>query len=280
VTRGIAFAFLGYALFTLGDAAVKVVGNGLSPFQIAFTVALTASIAIDVTKPRDEAWSAALTMRRPRLVLLRAAMSSVSWVAGIFAFTTIPFAEAFALLFLAPSMAALLSWKLLGERLDARGWAAVALGFAGVVIAIRPGMRELAAGHAAAALAAFTVAGSLVLLRRITALEARTTIMVVTTLMILAVTGTAMIPSFRWPSGVELGWLVVSGILDGFGQICLLVATRIALAGLIGAAQYSQLFWAVLIGMLFFDERPDAGMVIGLAAILGSGLLAVASARR
>ncbi len=279
MTRGIAFGFLGFALFTLADAAVKAVGPALSVFQIAFFVTAAASVAIIVTKPRSEPWSDALRMRRPGLVLLRAGIAVVTWVSGITAFTTIPFAEAFALIFLAPSLATLLARFILGERPDGRGWAAIAIGLLGVIIAVRPGFRDLALGHAAAALTAAGVAVSVVVLRRLTAIEARTTIMVVTTLTLLISTGLAMIASFRWPSARELGWLTLSGVLDGFGQICFLLATRHAIAAHVGATHYSQLIWAVLIGALFFDELPDAWMLAGLAAILVSGVLAVSSAR-
>lgn len=278
--RGLAFGFIGYALFTVGDALVKAVGPGISPLQIAFAVSLMASVAIVVTKPRHEAWSDALRMRRPSLVMLRAGLATVTWVAGIHAFTTIAFVEAFALIFLAPSLVAILSRLFLRERPDRFGWAAVAAGLLGVVIAIRPGFRELASGHFAAALCALGVAGSIVVLRRITALEARTTIMVVTNLTIIVVTGIAMIPVYVWPSATQLGWLVLSGLVDGFGQICLLLATRNAAAALVGVTHYSQLLWAVAIGALFFGERPDAWMIVGLGAIMISGALAVAAARR
>lgn len=278
--RGLIFGFLGYALFTIGDAAVKVIGPGISPFQIAFAVSLMASVAIVVTKPRSEAWTDALRMRRPRLVMLRAGLATVTWVAGIHAFTTIPFAEAFALIFLAPSLVAILSRLFLRERPGRLGWAAIVAGLLGVVIAIRPGFRELASGHFAAAFCALGVAGSIVVLRRITALEARTTIMVVTNLTIIVVTGPAMIPVFVWPNASQFFWLVLAGLVDGFGQICLLLATRNAAAALVGVSHYSQLIWAVAIGALFFAELPDAWMLAGLGAIMISGLLAVAAARR
>ncbi|MBM3522053.1 MAG: DMT family transporter [Alphaproteobacteria bacterium] len=278
--RGLFFGFLGYALFTIGDALVKAVGPGVSPFQIAFAVSLMASVAIVVTKPKNEAWTDALRMRRPRLVMLRAGLATVTWVAGIHAFTTIAFVEAFALIFLAPSLVAILSRVFLREGPGQLGLAAVAAGLLGVVIAIRPGFRELASGHFAAAFCALGVATSIVVLRRITALEARTTIMVVTNLTIIVVTGLAMIPVFVWPSGPQLAWLVLSGLVDGFGQICLLLATRNAAAALVAVTHYSQLIWAVAIGWMFFGEWPDAWMLVGLGAIMVSGLLGVAAAQR
>jgi drug/metabolite transporter (DMT)-like permease len=278
--RGLLFAFLSYALFTLGDAAVKVVGPGVSPFQIAFAVSLMASVAIVVTKPKSEAWSNALRMRHPRLVMLRAGLATVTWVAGVHAFVTIPVAEAFALIFLSPPLVAILSRAFLRERPGALGAAAIGVGLIGVVIAIRPGFRDLGSGHLAAVVCAVGVAGSIVVLRRLSAVEARTTIMVITNLTIITVTGLAMIPVFVWPSGSQLVWLALAGLVDGFGQICLLLAARHAAAALVGVAHYSQLIWAVAIGILFFGEWPDIWMMIGLGAIMGSGLLAVAAARR
>jgi drug/metabolite transporter (DMT)-like permease len=77
---------------------------------------------------------------------------------GTYAFTTIPLAEAYSLIFLAPSIVTLLSIPILGERVGWRRLSAVAVGFAGILLVVRPGFRELHLGHLAAALASIAAA--------------------------------------------------------------------------------------------------------------------------
>lgn len=279
-TAGVLLGFMGYGLYTFGDAAVKGIGAGLDIFEIGFLKMLIAAPIMLATRPGDGGWRAVLHVRRPLLVALRAAVATMSGICVIVAFTTIPFAEVFALLFLSPIIAALLSRFFLGEPLEIRTMLAIAIGLAGVLIAIRPGLRELAFGHLAAFAAAFSAGASLTLLRRLSTTERRTTILGAVALATLVVNGVLMAPSFRWPTFDQ--WLLVGfgGFFDAIAQLLLLAATRRAVASRVAAAHYSQLVWAVLIGMIFFAERPDGWMIAGLTTILASGAITLLASRR
>lgn len=279
-TAGVLLGFLAYGLFTVADAAVKAIGPALDIFQIGFLVMVFATPVMLAAKPASESWRGVLRPQRPGLVLLRGLLTTISGVCVVIAFTTIPFAEAFALLFLAPTIGTLLSWLLLKEALDWRTVLAIGLGLAGVLIAIRPGLRELEAGHLAAFVAAFSVGAGVTVLRRLSTTEQRTTLFMVVALSILVVNGVLMLRGFRWPDAREWSLLAVSGIVDGLGHVALLLAARRTIAARIGATHYSQLIWAVLIGMIVFDEYPDRWMLAGLAIIALSGTLALAAARR
>lgn len=211
---------------------------------------------------------------------LRAFLGMFSGVCVVIAFTTIPFAEVFALLFLAPTIAALLSRVFLREPLEPRTMCAIALGLVGVLVAIRPGLRELATGHLAAFAAAFSVGASLTLLRQLSRTERRTTILGALALVTLVVNGIAMIPAFRWPDTTQWLLILLAGVVDGMGQIAILLATRRAAASNVAATHYSQLIWAVLIGAIVFAERPDRWMFVGLGAIAASGAITLLATRR
>jgi drug/metabolite transporter (DMT)-like permease len=279
-TAGVLLGFLAYGLFTVADAAVKAIGPALDIFQIGFLVMVFATPVMLAAKPASESWRAVLRPRRPGLVLLRGLLTTISGVCVVIAFTTIPFAEAFALLFLAPTIGTLLSRLLLKEPLDWHTMLAIGLGLAGVLIAIRPGLRVLEAGHLAAFVAAFSVGAGVSVLRKLSTTEPRTTLFMVVALSILAVNGVLMLRGWRWPDPREWSLLALSGVLDGIGHVALLLAARRTLAARIGATHYSQLIWAVLIGMLVFDEYPDRWMIAGLAIIALSGTLALVAARR
>lgn len=279
-TAGVLLGFLAYGLFTVADAAVKAIGPALDIFQIGFLVMVFATPVMLAAKPAGESWRGVLRPQRPGLVLLRGLLTTISGICVVIAFTTIPFAEAFALLFLAPTIGTLLSWLLLKETLDWRTALAIGLGLAGVLIAIRPGLRELAPGHLAAFVAAFSVGAGVTVLRRLSTTEQRTTLFIVMALSILVVNGVLMLRGFSWPDAQQWGLLAFSGVADGLGHVALLLAARRTIAARIGATHYSQLIWAVLIGMFVFGEHPDRWMVAGLAVIALSGALALAAARR
>lgn len=279
-TAGVLLAFLGYGLYICGDTTVKALGGTLDIFEIGFFKMLIAAPIMLAARPGADGWRAMFHVRQPRLVALRGLLACVSGICVIVAFTTIPFAEAFALVFLGPIIAALLARAFLGEPLEPWTMAAIALGLLGVLIAIRPGLRTLGLGHLAACAAAFSVAASLTLLRRLSATERRTTILGAVALTTLAVTGTLMLSNFVWPDRGQWLLLVVGGCFDGVAQIVLVMATRRAAASRVAAAHYSQLVWATLIGFVLFGERPDAWMLAGVAAIVASGALTLLASRR
>ena len=127
--KGIGLGFLAYFLFSCSDANVKALGGHLPVFEIGFFSTLFAALVLLFLKPRDERWRDAIRMRRPGLVALRGLAGGVAGILGIYAFTTLPFAEAYALIFLSPSIATILSIFLLSEQVGWRRWLAVALGF-------------------------------------------------------------------------------------------------------------------------------------------------------
>ena len=89
----------------------------------------------------------------------------------------------------------------------------------------------------------------------------------------LTFNGIASIPDFVMPNLHQLLAFAFIGLCTATGQITLLVATRIAPASQIAPSHYSQILWAVAMGMAFFHEYPDAIAVLGLAVIAASGLL-------
>jgi S-adenosylmethionine uptake transporter len=278
--KGIAVGFLAYGVFACGDAAVKALGGSLPIFEIAFFSALFALIAVPFVKASDERWRDLLSMHRPVLVLVRAASGTIAGILGVVAFTTLPFAEAYALIFLTPLFITVLSAVLLGERVGALRAFAMLVGLAGVLLVIRPGFRELLPGHFAAIGVAVCAATTVLVLRVLGPTEKRITLMGMAMLVALAVNGALMAFEFEVPSGIDLVWLVLAGLLAGAGHILLMAATRAAPANRIAPAQYSQIIWAVVLGAIFFREFPDAVAVAGMALVAVSGIFAFLQERQ
>ena len=177
MNNGILLALLAYAVYSWGDAAIKALGGGLSIFEIGFFLALVSGICILLTTPKDERWFDFWRMKRPWAVQARAISGVTASVLGVIAFTTIPLAEVYALIFLAPLFVTILSLFVLKEQVGPWRWFAVVAGFAGVMLVVQPGFRELQLGHFAALVVAFLAAISVILMRSLAAQETRTTML-------------------------------------------------------------------------------------------------------
>lgn len=280
MNNGILLALLAYATYSWSDAAIKALGGKLSIFEIGFFVALISGTCIVLTTPRDEHWLDFWRMKRPWAVQGRAISGVVASVLGVIAFTTIPLAEVYALVFLAPLFVTILSLIFLKEQVGPWRWFAVVAGFAGVMLVVQPGFRALEAGHFAALAVALLAAVSVILMRSLASHETRTTMLgyLIIYALVLNAVGMAF-TGFVVPTLQQAGILLIAGVFSATGNIGLLRATRLAQANQLAPTHYSQIIWAVIIGALVFDEKPDLLSIAGLAIIAGSGLLTVVRER-
>jgi drug/metabolite transporter (DMT)-like permease len=278
LNNGILLALLAYAVYSWSDAAIKALGGGLGVFEIGFFLTLVASICIVLTTPKGESWLHFWRMKRPLAVQARAISGATASVLSVLAFTTIPLAEVYALIFLAPFFVTLLSLFVLKEHVGPWRWFAVVAGFVGVLLVVQPGVRELEPGHLASICVALLAAVSVILMRSLSTQETRTTMLGFLMLYAVVFNAVAMLVtrSFSVPTLEQAAILVVAGVFSAVGNICILRATRFAPANQLASTHYSQIVWAVIIGALIFDEQPDIVSLVGLAIIAGSGLLTVA----
>lgn len=270
---GIVYALVAYSIYSCGDALVKGFGNSLSVFEIGFFVALFSLLPALFSKPAPERWRDTFVMRRPLLVHLRAFCGAAAAVLVTYAVVTIPFAETYALIFLSPVFITLLAMLWLKEGVSARRWLLLLIGFVGVMVVVRPGFRELQFGHLAAILCAFFAAAVTTILRQIANDEQRVTLIGVPALYVLVINAMLMVPTFTGPDLRQFGLLALSGSLIGVGHILLILATRNAAASQVAPIQYIQIVWAIALGMVFFGEIPDGFAYLGIALVVGSGLV-------
>jgi len=195
-------------------------------------------------------------------------------VLSVYAFTHIPLAEVYALIFLAPLLVTVLSTVILKEKVGPWRWLAVVAGFAGVMLVVRPGFRDLNLGHLAAFVVAFLAATSVILMRSLAQQEKRTSMLGVLVGYGLLFNGVgAATTSFALPNAMQFVWLALAGAFTAGGQLMQLLAAKYAPANRIAPTHYSQIVWAVILGALFFQEYPDWLSLVGLAVVGGSGLL-------
>ncbi|PBB80492.1 EamA family transporter [Mesorhizobium sp. WSM3879] len=272
--NGILLALVAYASYSWSDAVIKSLGGQFTVFEIGFFVTLFAGCFLFFTRPADERWRDFWRTSRPWAVQARAWAGIASGVLSVYAFTTIPLAEVYALIFLAPLFVTILSTLILKEKVGPWRWLAVVAGFAGVMLVVRPGFRELHLGHLTAFAIAFLAATSVILMRSLAQQEKRTTMLGVLVGYGLLFNGLGVAAtSFTLPDGKQLIWLVMAGAFTAGGQLLQLLAAKYAPANRIAPTHYSQIVWAVVLGSLFFREDPDLLTLAGLAVLGASGLL-------
>lgn len=270
--RGVLIAFATYALFSFADASLKAAGPRLNVVQITFIATIFSTVVVYFAKPRAERWTDMLRMHRPGLVLLRAVAGIGAGLFSAMAFTTLPLADAYSLLFLMPAFVAGFSFLLLGERLGWKQISSVLVGLAGVLLVVRPGFKEILPGHFAGVATALCGATTLLVLRKIGRTERQVSLIGTLMLGTLLVTGFLTFFVYRPPSWTEFLLLAICGFFAGFAHLGLMAATRYAPANRVGPIQYSQIVWAALLGALFFAEFPDWISLCGMALVALSGL--------
>lgn len=272
MVKGILLAFLAFAVFAWGDAVVKEIGHGLDPFEVTFFGYLIPLLLSPVfLKPGDSPVDL-VRWNRPWLMGLRVFLIAATTPFSVMAFRSLPFAEAFALLFLMPSLVTVLSIFILKEHVRWRRGLAVCAAFIGVLIIVRPGFKEFLPGHVAALATALCAAGGVITGRMIGHAEKRFTLIGTVFLATTVLAGILMIPGFTWPTTHQWVLLLAFAATAFVAQALFIVATLYAPADRLGAAQYSQILWALAIGALFFDEWPDTLALVGIFIVVAAGL--------
>lgn len=278
--RGVLIAFAAYAVFAFSDASIKILHGTIPSLEIAFIGALFGTAALPFIKANDDSWFDVVRSTNRTLWLLRFVCGAIGAIASIITFTLLPMAEAFCLLFLLPSFVTILSVIFLKEDVRWQRWAAVFVGFAGVLVVLRPGFRELSVGHLAAAIGGLTAAISIVVLRKMGPAEKRLSLYGAALLGTIIVSGVLMVSNFVMPTPYQWLFIASYGLLGAAGNVMLMNAARMAPANLVAPPQYSQMLWAIAFGYLIFDDAVDLPMAGGILLIICSGLLTLARERK
>jgi S-adenosylmethionine uptake transporter len=268
---GAGLALIGFAVFSLHDALIKSV-SGVPTFQIAFFAVLFSfvpfSIYLALAKPERS-----FRPRVPGLLALRCLFTTTGLLSAFYAFGNLPLAEVYSLLFATPILITLLAIPVLGERVRAFRWFAIALGMTGVIIVLQPGSTELTLGHLAAALAAICTAITSVVTRRIGSREHGVTLILYPMLVNVIVCG-ALTALVYVPLQADMLLRIASlGMLTVMGQSLIMQAYRRSEAQFVAPMQYSQMLWALFYGALVFDEAINNTVLAGAGIIVLSGLL-------
>lgn len=268
---GALFGLLGFAIFATHDVIIKYLGGAYSSIQITFFSALLTFPLMTALLIGDNV-PGTLRPSHPWWMLIRSISAVIAAVSAFFAFSLLPLAQVYAVLFATPLSITILSVPLLGEKVGLRRAVAVVVGLVGVLVVLRPGSTELGLGHAAALAAAVAGALNAIVARKIGNDERAVLMVLYPMLTSFLLMGAALPFVYRPMPLADFGALAVVAVLVLLAMSCMVTAYRRADAAIVAPMQYSQILWAALFGALLFDEYPDAMTYIGTAIVTASGL--------
>ncbi len=274
IPRGIALTLISIAFFVSLDSLAKIMTQTLPPLQVAWGRYVFSVVLLPFLIP-PRLLIPALRTNRLDLQMARSVLLVSVTCSFFIAISHIPLADAVAIGFAAPFITSMLAIPVLGEKVGIRRWTAIAVGFAGVMIVLRPGFEERHWAYflplgVAAGMATYNVLTRLV--NRYD--EARTSMAynnvagaAVMSLVVLFLPG-------QWVSPGAVDWLMLA-LLGGCamtGHYCLIHALRHAPVSALAPFTYTHMILAMIAGLVVFAEVPDLWTLAGVAVIAASGL--------
>lgn len=269
--RGIACMLTSIAMFAVMDANVKWLSASYPVSQLLFFRSLFSLVPVFIYLT----YSGGLQSLKTRHMGGHFARSVIGLVSmGLFflSFTLMPLADAVAIAFAGPLFITVLSVPMLGEAVGPRRWAAVFVGFLGILLIARPGgdlftvMALLPLG------AALSMAFAMIMVRRLASTESNAAIVFYFAVISTIATGAVM--PFQWVTPAPADWLplIALGVIGGTAQLIMTNAYRLAQVAVVAPFKYIAIIFAIIFGFVLWGDVPDSSMLLGAAVVIASGL--------
>ena len=296
--KGIGCLVLGIAIFSLQDVILKFLSGGY-PIHEALTIRSLTALPVLLAMVLWDGGLRALATRRPLAVLGRGCIMFIAYASYYLGLAALPIATCIALFFTAPLFITILSVFILGEKVGPTRWAAVAVGFAGVLVMVRPGSEVFEWASLLPVLGGLAYGVQQIIARKLAASE-RSTVMgfygngvfLAAGLLLAGVLGGGdfaqeehrslafLLRGWAMPNTWDLVLMMSCGVIAGLGLVFLTQAYRIAPANVVAPFEYTGLIWGVLYGWLIWRELPSPETWLGMAIVIGAGLLVLYRERR
>jgi drug/metabolite transporter (DMT)-like permease len=266
-------------VLSLMDAAMKWISPRYPPVQIAALRGAVSLPIVTVWVALQGGFGQLLRVRWP-LHLLRGVLGVGMLTGFIYAVRALQLSEAYTIFFVAPLLVTALSVPLLGERVDAGRWAAILVGFFGVVLVWRPtGFGALSVAGLAAIASAAAYALSAIVVRVLGRTDS--TLSMVWWFLACLTLGSGLLAAPGWVPVARADWpvLAVLAVTGAGGQYALTEAFRRGEASVVAPFEYTALGWGVALDALLWSKAPGLAMVGGAAIVIGVGLYLIRSER-
>jgi drug/metabolite transporter (DMT)-like permease len=279
--RGIAAMVFATASFVACDSLMKLVTAALPPFEVLFLRGVAATICCT-------ALLLVLGQRRVvgrsfnKMAVLRALLETAAVLCYIVALSVMPIADVIAIMQTAPLLLILLVALIWREKIGPRRIALIAIGFAGAILVAQPDASGLSSAALLAFVSALGIAIRDVIVRTIPSDVPALAVTFSTVVIVMAGAGIMMLltEDVVMPSPTHALYLLGSGVFVTIGHYAIFLAYRLGAPAAVAPFFYSFAVWAVLAGVLIFHELPNPLALLGIGAIIASGLAIVLLDRR
>lgn len=296
--RGILYLCFGVFIFSLQDAIIKQVSGGYALTEVVFLRSCVGLPILLIIVQREVGWRALFSAHLLPLAL-RALIMFGAYTAYYMAFPALPLADAVALYFTVPLFVTAMAGPVLGEHISWKVWAAVVLGFMGVLVMLQPGS-GLFEPAALLSLISAALYGAAMLMARRMGSHLPTSVMAFYQNGFFML-GSGLAAAVLYALGIQHAthpsvaflvrpWIVptltdgtlisVCGVVAAVGTLFLTAAYRVARSSTVTPFEYTGILWAPLWGYLFFSEVPKFTTFVGAAVILIAGLIAMRMAHK
>jgi drug/metabolite transporter (DMT)-like permease len=268
--RGVGLMFVSTFFFAAMHGSIRYVSASIHPFEIALFRNL---FALVVVLPWFYRYGIApLRTQHFGLHALRAVFNIMAMLSFFYALSITPLSEVTALGFSAPIFATALAAVVLGEVVRARRWAAIAVGFLGTLIILRPGFEAIGLGQMLVLFSAMIWSCALLVIKTLGRTDSSATIISYMALLMIPLSLGPALFVWQWPAPHEWVWLITIGVLGGIAQFCMTESLRQADTAVVMPIDFFKLVWVTVIAYLAFAEQPDLFTWIGGAIIFGSAI--------
>ncbi len=262
--------------FTLNDAITKYSSQSMNMAQVMLIRGAFASLFVGLLAWQRGALARPGSMLQP-LVALRVISEAGATVSFLVALAHLPIANVSAVLQALPLAVTMGAALVFGETVGWRRWLAIAIGFAGVLIIVRPGFEGFSVYSLSALASVACCAVRDLATKRIP--KAIPTLLVSTaTALAMTIVGAALLPAMGgWTpmTGNSTALLALAAVLVIIGYQFIIMAMRAGDISFIAPFRYTALIWSILLGLFIFADIPDLPMIVGATIIIGSGLYAL-----
>ena len=271
--RGATLMALSMLAFVLNDGLMKAVFDSMSIYQAIFLRGLITVPLIALLAWQKSALIVSIAPRDRLLVTLRVAAEVGATVGFLTALKHMPLANVTAILQALPLTVTMAAALFLGEKVGWRRWLAIAIGLAGVLIIIRPGMEGFSVYSIWALVAVGCVTIREIATRKLSA-DLPSLPVALATAIAIGGLGAVMLPAVEWaPVSASALSLICGASLAIIGGYLFSVMTiRIGDIGFVAPFRYTAMVWALILGLLMFGEIPDMPTITGTVIIILTGL--------
>jgi len=275
VVLGMSAAVGAFFMFTVMNMFAKMLSVNHSVIEIAFYRNLIACLPFLILIFGFGKREILIIQSKPSLVGIRAAIGTLSLVTTFYAYSLMPMADATALLFTASLFIPVLGVIFLKETVGPYRWAAVAIGFIGVIIMSQPSGQVYTLGIIVCLAAALMHAILQIILRYLGRHESTETIAFYFFVIGLFLTALPLPFIAVRPTMAEVPLLLGVGLSGAAAQWLLTLAFRNAKAAIITVFNYSSIVWATLFGWMIWNEWPLPTVIAGASVVIASNILMI-----